>query len=97
MLTKAFFRGGPSLKPRPHDVRIDRATGLVLPTHGVSVYDRPDGLASFGGAYRIVWLPGNLRIIQRGRDPHHFEMVAVRPMTPLEYETALNQVLLAPA
>jgi len=91
-----FYRGGNSLKRRPQDIRIDPVTGLLQPTHGVSVFDRPEGLDRFGGAYRVMALPDTLKVIQRGRDPHHFEIVPARPMTMTEYEAALNEVCLVP-
>jgi hypothetical protein len=59
------------------------------------VYDRPDNLDRFGGAYEVVSVPDKLHIIQRGRDPHHFEIVPAIPMPPAEYEEALQQIILA--
>jgi hypothetical protein len=94
MATAEFYRGGNSLQPKPQEVRLDRATGLVQPTHGVSVFDRPDNLDRFGGAYKVAAVPEELRIIQRGRDPHHFEIVPAHPMTLAQYEEALNKVVL---
>jgi len=91
-----FYRGGSSLRPRPGEVRIDPGTGLLRTTHGISVFDRPDNLDRFGGAYEIVTLPDTLRIIQRGRDLHHFEIVPAFPMTFAEYEDALKQIALVP-
>jgi hypothetical protein len=91
----AFYRGGNSLKPKPGEVRTDPRTGFLQPTHGVSVYDRPDGLDRFGGAFQVVSLPDTLKVIQRGRDPHHYEIVPALPMPPEEYEEALNRVVLA--
>jgi hypothetical protein len=78
-------------------VRTDLATGLLRTTHGVSVYDRPDGLDRFGGVYRVGSLPATLKVVQRGRDPHHFEIVPAHPMTFAEYEDALRQVTLTRA
>jgi hypothetical protein len=69
-----FYRGGSSVVPKPGEVRIDPTTGLLRTTHGISVYDRPDGLERFGGAFRVTSLPEGLRIMQRGRDPHHHEV-----------------------
>jgi hypothetical protein len=91
----AFYRGGKSLKPKPGEVRIDPRTGLLQPTHGVSVYDRPDGLDRFGGAFEVVSLPDTLKVIQRGRDPHHYEIVPAQATPPEEYEQALDQVVMA--
>jgi hypothetical protein len=90
-----FYRGGNSLRPRPGEVRIDPATGLLRPTHGVSVFDRPDNLDRFGGAYEVMTVPDKLRIVQRGRDPHHFEIVPAYSMPQAEYEEALQQIDLA--
>ena len=89
-----YYRGGPSLKPLPSDYRIDRSTGLLKSTRGVSVRDQPDGLDRFGGAYEVGNLPPNLGIIQIGRDPHHFEIVPAVPMTLAEFEAALAQITL---
>lgn len=89
-----FYRGGSSLLPRPGEVRIDPATGLLRTTHGISVFDRPDNLDRFGGAYEVVTVPDTLRIIQRGRDPHHCEIVPAAPMSLSEYEEALQQIVL---
>lgn len=91
-----YYRGGNSLTPRPQDVRIDATTGLLLTTHGVSVFDRPDGLEHFGGAFRVTAVPATLAIIQRGRNSHHFEIVPAQAMTMAEYENALNQIVLTP-
>lgn len=90
-----FYRGGSSLQPRPGEVRIDPATGLLRTTHGISVSDRPDNLDRFGGAYEVMTVPNPLRIIQRGRDPHHFEIVPAAPMSLAEYEEALRKIDLA--
>ena len=95
MTTARFYRGGNNLQPRSGEVRIDPATGLVQTTHGVSVFDRPDNLERFGGAYELLSVPEKLRIIQRGRDPHHFEIVPATPMTLAEYEEALQLIVLA--
>jgi hypothetical protein len=94
MPNREFYRGGNSLQPTAHDIRIDPTTGLLRTTHGVSVYDRPDNLDRFGGAHRVTGLPASLRIVQRGRDPHHHEIVPAGPMTLAEYENALSQIVL---
>jgi len=90
-----YYRGGTNLRPRTGEVRIDPTTGLLRTTHGISVYDRPDNLDRFGGAYEVVSVPDKLRIIQRGRDPHHSEIVPAIPMTLADYEEALRQIGLA--
>jgi hypothetical protein len=60
-----YYRGGNSLKPWPDEVKIDPATGLLKTTHGVSVWNRPNGLEKFGGAHKVTGIPPELRIINR--------------------------------
>ncbi len=91
-----YFRGGPSLVPRPIDVIINPKTGLLSPMRGVSIFDHPKGLERFGGAYEVGPIPESLMIIQRGRDPHHFEIVPVYPMPLDEYEVELAKTPLKP-
>jgi hypothetical protein len=91
-----YYRGGKSLKPFRQEVKLDPATGLVLPTHGVSVRDRPDKLDRFGGPFRVTSVPPELKIIQRGTDRHHFEIVPAYPMPFAEYEDALDRIVLIP-
>jgi hypothetical protein len=97
MVAGPYYRGGSTLRPKARELRFDPVTGLVLPSHGVSVFSRPDGLERFGGAYRVTNLPSELKIIQRGKDPAHFEIVPARPMTLGEYEVALEKIVLVPA
>lgn len=81
----AFFRGAkageaPSFVPRPDEFKVDPKTGLVKDTHGVSVFDNPASVRSKGYVPHRVDLnsiPDSLRIIQRGGDPRHFEIVPV--------------------
>jgi hypothetical protein len=93
MTAQQYYRGGRNLKPKPREVKIDAATGLVQPIRGVSVYSRPDNLDRFGGAYLLTQLPIESKIIQHGRDPFHFEIVPVRRMTMQEYEQALGSIV----
>jgi hypothetical protein len=91
-----FYRGGKTLKPKPREVKIDPVTGLVLPQRGVSVFNRPDNLDRFGGAFLLTNVPDSLRIIQQGRDPTHHEIVPAAPITMDDYEAALNCIVLVP-
>ncbi|WP_282095867.1 hypothetical protein [Epibacterium ulvae] len=81
-----FYRGArpgqvPDFTPRPNEYneyKVDPQTGFVKPTHGVSVFDNPESVASKGfDPHRIdrSTVPDSLDIIQRGRDPSHFEIV----------------------
>jgi len=60
-----FYRGGTNLGPKPFEVKMDPASGLVQPTHGIAVFSRPDRLELFGGAYRVTHLPEELTSFQR--------------------------------
>ena len=97
MMIGDFYRGGTSLKPWLDQVRIDPSTGLLRTTHGISVWSRPDNLERFGGPYRVSSLPDELRIIQRGRNPTHYEIVPAFPMPLAEYEDLLTKIVLVPA
>lgn len=86
------YRGGGNLQAKPDEYKVDPTTGLVKGTHGVSIETDPALLARFGDVRRIKVIPGTLRIVQRGRRRTHFEIVPRRPLTPEEYQDALNQV-----
>ena len=92
-----YYRGGTSLVARPFEVRLDRKTGQVLTTRGISVSSRPDGLDRFGGAYLVTQLPAELRIVQFGSNQDHYEIVPVSPMAFDEYQRLLNQIILVRA
>lgn len=92
-----YFRGGPSLAVRPIDVIIDRKTGLLTPSRGASVFDQPDGLDRFGGAYVVGPIPDSLRIVKTGRNPHHFEIAPAYEMPFDEYEAELAKIPLTRA
>jgi hypothetical protein len=98
----AFFRGAkpgevPSFAPKPGEFKVDPQTGLVRDTHGVSVYDNPGSVTSRGLDPYLVdstSIPPELRVIQRGVDPFHYEIVP-RPgadLTPEEFTSCLFQI-----
>jgi hypothetical protein len=91
-LRTPVFRGGTDLTAKPGECRIDKSTGLLKSSHGVSLNTDPAKLARFGGASQIRSLPKGLKIIQRGADPSHFEVVPARPMTPSEYQNLLHRI-----
>jgi hypothetical protein len=72
---QTFYRGGSQFLAKPNEVKIDRSTGFVKPTSGISVHLDANKVRRFGGAYKIVYLPDTLMIVQRGRDPQHYEIV----------------------
>ncbi len=96
MSQQRYFRGGPSLAPRPIDVRPDPVTGLLRPGRGVSVFSEPDGLERFGGAFEVTSVPPELTVVQTGRNPKHYELAPTAPMTMAEYTAALGRVGLSP-
>jgi hypothetical protein len=100
MSTGSYYRGGPRLQARADEVKVDRITGRLRSSRGISVYDRPDhpNLASHGGAHLISGVPDQLRIIQVGRDPSHHEIVpaAAGSLTFAEYQELLDQIVLTP-
>jgi RHS repeat-associated protein len=103
---ETYFRGAsggeePTFTPRPNEYKVDPNTGYVKPTHGVSVFDNPDSVSSRGYTPHELdpeSIPDSLRIIQRGRDPRHFEIVP-KPganLTPEEFTEALCQIRCVP-
>lgn len=97
-----FFRGAkhgdpPSFLPRPNEFKVDPATGFARETHGVSVFDNPASVANKELVPHRVnqgTIPDELRVIQRGRDPHHYEIVP-RPganLTPDQFIACLSRI-----
>ncbi|HYD78256.1 MAG TPA: RHS repeat-associated core domain-containing protein, partial [Paucimonas sp.] len=98
-----FFRGAkpgaaPSFVPRENDFKVDPMTGFVKDTHGVSVFDNAASVSSKGFVPHQVDLnsvPDSLRIIQRGADPHHFEIVPQvgANLTPQQFINACSSIV----
>src|SRR5713101_3821984 len=90
-ISKPLYRGGPELIPRDIDVAIDRSTGMLRITKGVSLNADPSKLEGFGGAFQVDMesVPSQLKIVQRGRDLDHFEIVPAQPMTRDNYAALL--------
>jgi hypothetical protein len=97
-----FYRGSRlgepvSFEPQPNEYRVDPATGFVRPTHGVSVFDNRESVASRGFVPHRVDMSSvssDLQIIQRGEDPHHYE-ITPRPGTsllPEDYAALLRRI-----
>ncbi|MEV8508783.1 RHS repeat-associated core domain-containing protein [Actinoplanes sp. NPDC051475] len=96
-----LFRGArpgqePNFIPRPNDFKVDKATGFVKDTHGVSVFDNANSVASKGFTPHQVntsTIPDSLTVIPRG-GPGHYEIVP-KPganLTPKDYADALCQI-----
>ena len=88
---QSFFRGGASVVAQPDDYRVKN--GLVQTTHGVSVSSNAEKVRRWG-IYRVVQIPPQLQVKQRGRDSEHFEIVPTTPMSVEDYQSALARVVL---
>lgn len=90
-----LYRGGSTFNVESNSIKVDPKTGLVQTSHGLSVNVNPfnRNVIAKGGAFEIVNLPKELKIIQRGKkDPGHFEIVPVKPMTVKEFQMYLNKI-----
>ncbi|WP_239367064.1 RHS repeat domain-containing protein [Snodgrassella communis] len=95
-----YFRGSKkgepvSFKAKTGEYKIDKSTGLVKTTHGVSVFDNPTSVSSKGlSPHKIdmTTVNDNLKIIQRGSDPKHYEIVPSHPMHVEDYQVALSKI-----
>ena len=91
------YRGGNLLEVKVGvDIQIDRATGLVKPTHGLSLDLDAAVMKKFGGAFRVESIPQELRIVQRGNRMGHFEIVPRQAMTSERFQELAYQVTLTP-
>ncbi|MBI3511836.1 MAG: hypothetical protein HY064_14335 [Bacteroidetes bacterium] len=86
------YRGGNSFKIRPSDIKVDPSTNLVKTTHGLSVDINPNSISKFGGAYEIKSIPDGLKIIQRGKNPEHFEIVPAYEMPEATFQSLLDKI-----
>jgi hypothetical protein len=89
---QTFYRGGETLVAAVKDLKIQN--GLVQPTRGVSINRVAGEVSRFGGAYRIGNVPSELTIVQRGKNPNHFEIVPKEPMTQEKYQKLLDKITL---
>jgi hypothetical protein len=91
------YRGGDSLQVRIGvDVQVDKMTGLVKTTHGLSLDIDAVAMGRFGGAFRVESIPSELRIVQRGKRKGHFEVVTRQAMAPERFQELANQIKLTP-
>ncbi|WP_199246769.1 hypothetical protein [[Phormidium] sp. ETS-05] len=90
----SFYRGGSNFEARPNKVRIDPTTNTVKPTHGISIHQDAARVRRFGGAYKILFVPNTLKIVQKGRDPSHHEFVPreANLLTSEQYQEELSKI-----
>lgn len=95
-LAETYYRGGRymDVKPNEYKVKNGKVDWDPVTGRGLSLSTNKEKMQHFGGAYKVVWYPSTLRILQRGRDPEHYEIIPAQPMTPEEYIAALQQVKL---
>jgi hypothetical protein len=96
------FRGSrsgesPNFTPRPNDYKVDPKTGYVKDSHGVSIFDNPisvEGKGFVPNEINMDSVPNTLRIIQRGSDLRHFEIVPApgANLTPGQYAEELSKI-----
>ncbi len=97
-----FFRGSRpgdvlSFTPRPHDFKVDKITGFVKETHGISVFNNAASVQSKGFLPNKIdqsSIPNSLRVIQRGSDSSHFEITPKlgANLTPQQFIDACNKI-----
>jgi RHS repeat-associated protein len=96
----SFWRGSKPCEsvdftPRPNEYKINKSTGLVQNTHGVSVFDNPTSVSNKGfipNEIDMATVSGKLQIKQRGFDPNHYEIMPENPMTEVAYKTELSKI-----
>jgi hypothetical protein len=88
-----IFRGGSTFEAELHHLKINKKTGQVQPTHGLSldISATSKNVAS-RGAHQIKSIPSELKIIQRGGNINHFEVVPRAPMTVERFQGLLRQI-----
>lgn len=75
--------------------RASTRDGKVQPTHGVSVFDNPESCSCRGFVPHEIEsesIPDNLQVIQRGKDPAHFEITPASPMAEDDCKGALGKI-----
>lgn len=81
------------------EFKVDSTTGLVKPSHGVSVFDNPESVSGKGFVPHELdpeSVPRSLKIEQRGRDPKHFENMPREPTRVEQYKEDLSKITVKP-
>jgi RHS repeat-associated protein len=89
-----IFRGGGTFVIPDNNSGIRIVGGLVQPTYGLSVNVDPlnKHVVDKGGAYLIIRFPSALKIIRRGDNPGHYEIVPREPMPREEFQKFLYEI-----
>lgn len=84
------YRGG-DYRARDIDVRIDKSTGLLKPTRGISVNADPSKVLKFGVVSKVDSIPQGLTLKQIGAIGH-YEIIPGYPMSMRSYQALLDQI-----
>ena len=87
-----YFRGGDNFTAKMSDVKMTNS-GMVKPTHGISINSQIDELSRFSKISKIDSFPDSLQIIQRGLNPNHFEIVPKALMSFFKYQQELTKII----
>lgn len=72
---------------------IDKKTGLIKEKGGISLNADPGTIQQFGGAYQVMSVPPELKIVKRGK-PGHYQIEPGQPMTLERFTELLSGVVL---
>ena len=87
-----LYRGGEDFSAQSKDIRLTK-NGMVKPTHGVSLNSNLNELSRFSKISKVDSIPDSLKIIQRGANLNHFEIVPKTFMSLSDYQIALQQIV----
>lgn len=93
-INQALYRGG-NLTLKLKDVKINSINGLITTKNGISLYSTASKVLRFGRAYKIEYIPKGLKIIQKGKDLTHFEIVPTKEITFERFQSLLNQIIIS--
>lgn len=94
--TTPVYRGGGDLTPNYQLGEVKIKNGMVQPIRGVSLELAVADAARHGVPHRVLSIPNELKIVQRGRRPGHHELMPESEMTVARFEELLKQVVLVP-
>ena len=88
-----YYRGGNDMTASIKEVKFTDE-GLVKTTHGISVNTDPSAVSRFGTPNKIIDIPDGLKIIQRGANLSHYEIVPTFEMPFSQYQKLLYEITL---
>lgn len=91
-----MFRGGANLTPKYYLGEVKIRNGRVQPTRGISLELDAADAALHGMPHRVMSIPDELEIVQRGKRPGHHEIRPKVEMSVERFEKLLQRVVLEP-